>query len=690
LLNLPVKDDSDQNLVVSAVKNWLRTNNNWLLVLDNADYPYLIEYFLPSNIQGHVLLTSRAPTFDNLGITNPIEVKKMLPEEAKEFFLVRTGHKNLDQSEIASLEELIRELDCLPLAMEQAGAYIHKLKCSFAEYLSSYRKHGLELLEKSQVQNTKYSDSVATTWLLNFEQVKQTSKTSTDILSASAFLNCNNIPFEVFIKGSGELGENIYSMLHDIEDDRLVFKEAIEPLRQFSLISTYYDKNTFDIHRLVQVVLRDGIEKNEQQRWAESVVKALNRAFPKVEYKNWELCDKLLPHVQTCAEYIRLLNIETEESAKLLNATGNYLHKRARFKESESLLKSSLEIRKKILEPEHYDLSESLNNLGELYIDLGRYSEVEPLYVRALEIRENTLEPDDPAIAESLNNLGELYNDFGRYSEAESLHLHALDIRENTLNPDDPAIADSLDNLAGIYIHLDRFSEAESLRIRALDITEKAFGFEHPDVAACLNNLAGVYNVLGRFSEAKTLLIRSLNISEKALGPEHPAVGVSLNNLAGVYNNLGRSSEAETLCIRALKITEDALGPEHPYMSNRLTTLAEAYRNFGKYSEAETLLIRALEIAEKALGSEHPDVGISLSNLAVFFKDRNKYFKSKSYYERAIKVTEKTRGENSLEVARLLEGYASLLAKMKRNRDATTKHNRAKWIRSKIEKGSKK
>ena len=56
LLNLPVKDDSDQNLVVSAVKNWLRTNNNWLLVLDNADNPYLIEDFLPSNIQGHILL----------------------------------------------------------------------------------------------------------------------------------------------------------------------------------------------------------------------------------------------------------------------------------------------------------------------------------------------------------------------------------------------------------------------------------------------------------------------------------------------------------------------------------------------------------------------------------------------------------------------------------------------------------
>src|SRR5665647_3472244 len=40
LLSLSVKDNLDLNLVVSAVKNWLRTNDNWLLIIDNADDPY--------------------------------------------------------------------------------------------------------------------------------------------------------------------------------------------------------------------------------------------------------------------------------------------------------------------------------------------------------------------------------------------------------------------------------------------------------------------------------------------------------------------------------------------------------------------------------------------------------------------------------------------------------------------------
>ena len=93
---------------------------------------------------------------------------------------------------------------------------------------------------------------------------------------------------------------------------------------------------------------------------------------------------------------------------------------------------------------------------------------------------------------------------------------------------------------------------------------------------------------------------------------------------------------------------------------------------------------------KKHLVSEHPDVGIILNNLAVFYQNRKKYLEAKSYFDRAIKIFEKTWGENSLIFADFLERYAYLLVKMRRNRDATTKHNRAKLIRSKIEKISRK
>ena len=53
LLDLPVKDDKNQDLSVSSVKYWLQTHNDWLLILDNADDLETARNFLPTRLQGH-------------------------------------------------------------------------------------------------------------------------------------------------------------------------------------------------------------------------------------------------------------------------------------------------------------------------------------------------------------------------------------------------------------------------------------------------------------------------------------------------------------------------------------------------------------------------------------------------------------------------------------------------------------
>ncbi|MFC2032217.1 tetratricopeptide repeat protein, partial [Chloroflexota bacterium] len=68
----------------------------------------------------------------------------------------------------------------------------------------------------------------------------------------------------------------------------------------------------------------------------------------------------------------------------------------------------------------------------------GLYKEAEPLYKRALEIREKVLGPEHPDTATSLNNLAGLYNDQGLYKEAEPLYKRALEIREKVLGPEHP------------------------------------------------------------------------------------------------------------------------------------------------------------------------------------------------------------------------------------------------------------
>jgi tetratricopeptide (TPR) repeat protein len=83
----------------------------------------------------------------------------------------------------------------------------------------------------------------------------------------------------------------------------------------------------------------------------------------------------------------------------------------------------------------------SLNNLANIYSDLGDYQKAEPLYKRALEIREKVLGPDHPDVSDSLNNLANLYSDLGHYQRAEPLYKRALEIKEKVLGPDHPDVA---------------------------------------------------------------------------------------------------------------------------------------------------------------------------------------------------------------------------------------------------------
>ncbi len=592
LLDLPQKDAQDQNLAVAAVRRWLEGNTDWLLILDNADEPKLVKDYLPLYPRSHIIMTSRGQVFDVLGITSPIELDKMQPDEAKQFFLKRTGRTGLDPAEIKAIEQVAQELDYLPLALEQAGAYITKIKCGFQHYLSSYRKRGLELLEKTGAVTGKYPKSVATTWSLNFEQVAQTSVAAADLLCASAFLNPEKIPLELITLGAVQLGPALSAALANADADPLVLDEVLEPLTQYSLIRRDLESRQYDIHRLVQAVLKEGMDESTQRQWTERTVRAVHRAFPGVEFSEWELCERLLPHAEACSKLIDKWELEIPEGALLLDVAGLYLRERARFDEAESLAKRALAI----WGPDDSRIAVSLNTLGLVYHAQGRYAEAEPLAKRALAICEKTLGPDDPKVAISLNNLAELYQALGSYAEAEPLAKRALAICEKVLGPDDPILAASLSSLVLIYHDQGKYAEAESLLKRALAIWEKTFGPEHPNVAVGLNNLAELYHSLGKYAEAELLFKRALVIRGKILGPDHPKVAISLNNLAGLYRDQDKHTEAESLYKRALAITEKSLGPDHPTVATILENYAALLRKAKRVAEATKMEARAKAI----------------------------------------------------------------------------------------------
>ncbi|MCI0423971.1 MAG: tetratricopeptide repeat protein, partial [Acidobacteria bacterium] len=584
LLNLPEKHAQDQSETVSAVKRWLENNDGWLLILDNADEFAMAREFIPSRETGHVLLTTRAQN------TGPIAarqaVKKMEPQEGALFLLRRLEKIKKGESLESATEELrgqaealSKVLDGLPLALDQAAAFIEETPSTLEEYLRVYQSERARLLSHRGELIQGHPESVTVTFSLAFEKVAKVSPAAADLLRLCAFLDADEIPEEIV-------------EIADVQPVNLT--EAIKEAGRFSLLRRDPESRTLSLHRLVQSILKDGMDIETERRWAEKAVRAVNSSFPYVVFSNWPLCDHFISHAQLLGSVIDKYGFDFPEAAGLMNQAGYYLNERTQYAEAEPLFKRALAIREKAHGAMHPDVATSLNNLASLYNNLGKHAAAEPLFQRALAIKERALGAEHPSVATSLNNLALLYNDQGKYAEAEPLYQRALAISEKAHGAEHPDVAISINNLALLYNNQGKDAEAEPLYQRALAIREKVLGAEHPDVAITLSNLAALYNDQGKYAEAEPLHRRALAIREKALGAEHPDVATSLNNLASLYNNQGKDTEAEPLYRRALAIREKVLGAEHPSLATNLNNLALLYKNQGKCAEAEPLYQRAL------------------------------------------------------------------------------------------------
>jgi tetratricopeptide (TPR) repeat protein len=625
-LGLPEAAEAEVGRAVTAAKRWLASREGWLLILDNADDLGVVRPVLPNPPGGHVLLTTRAAAVGTAGA--PVELG-ILPAEVGALFLLRRSRRLGPEAalEAAAPEDreaalaLSRELGGLPLALEQAAAFIEETPSSPAEYRRLYRERGKRLRAwKGRLGPVEHAP-VTTTFSLAFENVAARSQAAADLLRLCAFLAPEAIPEELFTQGGVELGE----ALGAVAADPLGWLETVEAAGRYSLLGRDVERrsltvrpdverHTLTVHRVVQAVLRDGMGAETRRLWASRAVRSLEGTLPAIEFGNWPAYDRLLPHLLAVAEWIESEAIASGEAARLLNQAGYYLSQRARFGAAEPLLQGAVALYERVKGPTDAATATSLNNLAVLYSEQGRYREAEPLLERSLEALEQALGPDHPDVAAACTSLASLYNDMGRYGKAESLLNRALKIREKAFGPDHPMTAKSLRDLGGIYRAQGRYPEAKRLYERALTIREGALGPEHPDTAVSLSNLGELYLTLGQHDKAEPLLRRALDIDERVYGPDHPEVASDLINLAEVHSARKEHDRSEALLERALAIRESAFGPEHPAVAACLNNLGgECYRR-GRYGKAEPYLRRAVAIHEQTLGPDHPDTKRARAN----------------------------------------------------------------------------
>jgi tetratricopeptide (TPR) repeat protein len=685
VLNLPEQHDHEQNRIIGAVLRWLNGHSDWLLIFDNVEDIELVKSFLPSSRGGSLLFTSRRKA---LGITaQALDLHQMTLEEGMRLLLHRArlleqtaSLEQLDVYEQAAAQELITLMDGLPLALDQAGAYIEAAKCSLSDYLHLFQASSLNLLDEREAQ-ADHPASVARTFTMIFERLERDQPLAAEMLTVCAFLAPEAIPEEFFVEGAAYLGPT----LETLATDPLMFQEAIRALLSYSLLQRHSDMHTLTIHRLVQVVLRERLSDEVQRIWIRRIVEAMTQLFPseeEVQANYWQVCERLLPHALACLSLNEQWDEDRTHCLLLMNHVATYLYKRARYAEAEPFFEQTLRGEEQGLGSQHPLIAEALHGLADLSGEQGKYAEAEPLFQRAISIREQTLGENHPLVGKSLDRLGYYSWRQGKYEQAEQLLLRAVRILEQTSDPRyAPTAAYPLASLGLLYAQQGKYEQAEPLFWRALRLREKTLGPEHSLVASPLGSLGALAMEQGKYEQAEPLFQRAVHIYEQALGPEHPRLASPLTNLGKLYALQGKYEQAEACYQHAMRAQEQTWGSEHPENAFPFINLADLYQAQGKYEQAEPLYQRTLQLWERTLNPQHPLVAYPLNGLANIYRNQGKYEQAEPLYQRALAIRQQRLGQQHPDFAETLHDFARLRHVQQQNEEARALYRQALTIR---------
>jgi len=647
VLNLPEQNEKKQALQVEAALRWLKLHPGWFLIIDNVDNDEAAEEtkaLLAKLTTGHVLITSRISDWKeevkalDLDVLSEGAAIAFLDERTKN----RRPEKEDDHEKVAALVQL---LDCLALALEQAGAHISTSAISYADYIALWESHRPDALSWHDEEEMKYPKSLAITYETSVAQLSDGAKNLFRIFSWFA---------------PDPIPRNLLDSLSNASDEKRHLIE-IERLHLARFLVRVGEGQNFAIHRLNQEITKQQQEKIGEVRALKIALDWLDAIYrcDSTDVRTWTVLRPINPHAIAAATAADDRKIP-DPAGRLLNECGLLLKTQGDYTCAEPLYRKSVALGELTFGTNHTEFASRLNNLAQLLHDTNRLAEAESLMRRALAIDESINPINHSKIAIRRANLAALLLDTNHLAEAELLMRKSIRVEHEKL-------ATCLSNLGQLLKSTNRLAEAEPLMRRALAIDETAFGRDHPDVAVRLNNLGMLLHATGSQTQAEELLRRALQIDETAFGIDHPKIAIRLTNLALVVEELGQLEEAEALTRRALQIAENAFGLDHPSVAIVLNNLALLLLKTNREDEVQSLLGRVIAINEASFGKGHPKVTIPTLNLASLFYSEGKLSEAEVLTRRGLETlvaASVTSGHPHPDFATVVTNYHEILTNM--------------------------
>jgi tetratricopeptide (TPR) repeat protein len=494
---------------------WLQAHPGWLLILDDVSDPGDVEPMLGQLHGGRILLTTRRDTGCQR-IADPVRLDVLAPAPAAALITAATGRTGPRDTPVA--EEIAAELGFLPLALDQAAAYITQARIPLARYLELLRQHPTRMYAAGAVGG-QAQRTIARLWDITLQAISRADRGAAGLLRVLACYAPDAIARSII--GGRDAGP---------EED-----EALGLLASYSMITLTAE--AVSMHKLVQAAILgapgDTGTTTPPQDMAVEWLDEVLPPDPDTNVTAWPFLRALIPHAEAVAGAYPA-GEEPAALARVLNEIAVFHRSQGSYQDALRLGFSALDIAQRVYGDGHPEIATFLGNLAATCGKLGRHAEALPLKERALAVTEATLGPDHPSTAERVGNLAQTYSALGRHAEALPLKERALAVTEATLGPDHPSTAELVGNLAQTYGDLGRHAEALPLKEQALAVTEATLGPDHPRTALRLGNLAVTYSALRRDAEALPLDERALAVTEAALGPTTPAPQCALATSPGL------------------------------------------------------------------------------------------------------------------------------------------------------------
>ena len=536
-----------------------RAHAEWLVVFDNAPDRAAADRFVPPAGPGRVLITTQNQHWPP---GQALDVPVLDTEVAADFLVSRTG-----DADWAAARELAAELGGLPLALEQAAAYMQATRTSLAGYLPLFRARQADLLARGEV--SEHPADVAATLGLALSRLASEAPAAAGLVRVLAFLAPEPVPLALLLASeqtAGLLGPEA-AAVGPLLGDQVAAGDAIAALRRYSLVSPAGDGLVM-VHRLVLAITRAQLPAQAARQWKLAARVLIHAAVPtNVQLPEaWPVCAVLLPHARAVLDPT---SGSMRRIAEYLAWTGSYPAAR-----DLSRLIADAQGESQAYGPEHPDTLRARCNLAIMTGQAGDAAGARDQLAALLPIRERVLSPEHPETLVTRNQLALWTGEAGDAAGARDQLAALLPIRERVRGPEHPETLITRANLASFIGEAGDAAGARDQLAALLPIRERVQGPEHPETLVTRSHLAYWTRRAGDEAGARDQYAALLPIQERVVGPEHPHTLTTRANLASLAGQAGDAAGARDQYAALLSIQERVLGPEHPHTLTTRTNLA--------------------------------------------------------------------------------------------------------------------